>query len=76
MYMRTCIHVCTLKKHISQTAQSPITGIVVGVVVSIFFVIGIIFVIVTAILLRQRCERKQNKMPQNGFGISKLYSAN
>ena len=62
--------------HLSQTGQNQTTGIVVGVVVSILFVIGIIFIIVAAIIFRQRCVRKWNKKPQNGFGMRKLYSVN
>ncbi|KAL5475522.1 hypothetical protein EMCRGX_G025349 [Ephydatia muelleri] len=54
---------------ISQTGQNQTTGIIVGVVVSIVFVIGIIFIIVAAIIFRQRCVRKWSKTSQNGFGI-------
>ena len=61
------------KTHLSQTGQNQITGIVVGVIVSILSVIGII---VPTIFVRQRCVRKRNEQPQTGFGIRKLCSIN
>ncbi|KAL5475523.1 hypothetical protein EMCRGX_G025350 [Ephydatia muelleri] len=53
----------------AQQGQNQITGIVVGVVVSILFVIGMVSIVVYAILFQQRCGRKWNKKPQIGLGI-------
>ena len=72
IYIHTCIHMHT-QTHALQTGQNQITGIVVGVVVSILFVIGMVSIVVYAILFQQRCGRKWNKKPQIGLGIRKLY---
>ena len=55
------------------TDQNPVPATVAGVVVSIFFVIGIVLTVVAAILGQRRCAGGRTKQPQDSFGICKLY---